>query len=110
MKIARLLAYQNRLRLCNQLSSRRSLREFIRQHLDAEPSLDRWYRVVRRASWRSLVDVRRVFPHADQVGRRTVFNIAGNNYRLIARINYRAQKLYVLSVLTHAEYDMEKWQ
>lgn len=90
--------------------SRRTLRDFIRQHPDAEPSLDRWYRVVRRASWRSLVDVRRVFPHADQVGRRTVFNIAGNNYRLIARINYRAQKLYVLAVLTHAEYDREKWQ
>lgn len=90
--------------------SRRTLLEFIRQHPDAEPNLDRWYRVVRRASWRSLADVQRVFPHADQVGRRTMFNIAGNKYRLIARINYRTQKLYVLAVLTHAEYDKEKWK
>ena len=90
--------------------SRRALREFIGQYPNAESSLDQWYRAARRASWRSLADVRRVFPHADQVGRRTVFNIAGNNYRLIARINYRTQKLYVLAVLTHAAYDKEQWK
>jgi len=90
--------------------SRRTLRDFIRRHRNAEPSLEQWYRIVRRASWRSLVEVRRVFPHADQVGRRTVFNIGGNNFRLIARINYRAQKLYVLGVLTHVEYDKEQWK
>jgi mRNA interferase HigB len=90
--------------------SRRTLREFIRQHPNAESSLEQWYRIVRRAGWNSLADVRRVFPHADHVGRRTVFNIAGNNYRLIARINYRGQKLYVLAVLTHGEYDKEQWK
>lgn len=90
--------------------SRRTLREFIGQHPNAESSIDQWYRAVRRASWQSLAAVRRVFPHADQVGRRTVFNIAGNNYRLIARINYRTQKLYVLAVLTHAAYDKEQWK
>lgn len=90
--------------------SRRTLREFIQQHPNAEPSLAQWYRIVWRASWQSLVEVRRVFPHADQVGRRTVFNIAGNNYRLIARVNSSAQKLYVLAVLTHAEYDKEQWK
>ena len=90
--------------------SRRTLREFIRLHPNAEPSLDQWYRVVRRVSWQSPPEVRRVFPHADQVGRRTVFNIAGNNYRRIARINSRTQKLYVLAVLTHAEYDKERWK
>ena len=56
------------------------------------------------------VDVRRAFPHADQVDRRTVFNIGGNNYRLIARISYLTQQVFVLAILTHAEYDKEKWK
>lgn len=90
--------------------SRRTLREFIRQHPNAAASLEQWYWVVRRASWRSLAEAHRIFPHADKVGRRTVFNIAGNNYRLITRINYRGQKIYVLAVLTHAEYDKEQWK
>jgi mRNA interferase HigB len=52
-----------------------------------------------------LAEVRRDFPHADPVGDLTIFNIHGNHYRLIARIDYSRQKIYVAEVLTHAEYD-----
>jgi mRNA interferase HigB len=48
--------------------------------------------------------VREDFRHADAVGRRTVFNIKGNDYRLVARINYERQRVYILSIMTHAEY------
>jgi mRNA interferase HigB len=51
-----------------------------------------------------------VYATADLVGRRTVFNIAGNKYRLIARINYRAQLVFVLYILTHSEYDLGNWK
>jgi mRNA interferase HigB len=44
------------------------------------------------------------------VGRRTVFNIAGNKYRLIARVNYQTQRVFVLYILTHAEYDQRDWK
>jgi mRNA interferase HigB len=49
--------------------------------------------------------VREDFRHADTVGRPTLFNIKGNDYRLRARINYERQRVYILSIMIHAEYD-----
>jgi mRNA interferase HigB len=90
--------------------SRRRIMECVRKHPTAKPSLEQWYRVVRQATWKSLVEVKRVYPDADQVGRRTVFNIAGNNFRLIARINYHSQAVFILAILTHAEYSKGGWK
>jgi len=90
--------------------SNRAIKEFVKRHPNAKPSLEQWYRVTRSTVWRSLADVKRVYPHADQVGRRTVFNISGNRFRLIARINYRVQAVYVLAILTHEEYSRGDWQ
>lgn len=90
--------------------SHRAIRTFAAKHPDAKTSLDQWYRITKRAHWHSLVDVQKAFPHADLVGRRTVFNLGGNKYRLIARISYRTQQVVVLAILTHAEYDKEQWK
>lgn len=68
-----------------------------------------WYRITRRAEWSSLVDVRRNFAHADVVGRRTVFNIHGNAYRLIAHVNYRTKRVFILYILTHREHSKGGW-
>ena len=78
-------------------------------HGDLSAPLDVWYRIAKRAEWRSLDDVRRVFPSADGVDRYTVFNIKGNSFRLIAEINYRTGRLFIRHVLTHAEYDRKGW-
>ena len=69
-----------------------------------------WYRITKKATWGSLVDVRRDFAHADIVGRRTVFNIHGNDYRLIARVNYETRRVFILYILTHAEYSKGDWR
>lgn len=90
--------------------SRKTILEFIKTNQNAESSLQQWYQVLKQARWRSLVEVRQIYPHADLVGRRTVFNISGNRFRLIARINYRIQVVYILHILTHAEYDREDWK
>jgi mRNA interferase HigB len=90
--------------------SKRNLREFWEKRPDAEEPLLDWYNATRKASWRNLAEVRESFRHADPVGDCTVFNIKGNNYRLITVIKYRAQRVYVLYVLTHNEYDKEKWK
>lgn len=74
-------------------------------HPAAATAIDRWYRIAKRADWRSIMDVRAVFPNADPVGEHTVFNISGNNYRLISAIKYVYQKAYIIDFLTHAEYD-----
>jgi mRNA interferase HigB len=90
--------------------SRKAIIGFSRVHRDAEAPLDAWYRTVLRARWGNLTQARMDFPHADAVGERTVFNFGGNKYRLIARVNYRTQKVFVLTILTHAEYDKDAWE
>lgn len=84
--------------------------EFWQQHPDAKASLESWYAVVRKATWETPAEMKAVYHNADLVGRRTVFNIAGNKYRLIARVNYQAQRVFVLHILTHAEYDRGDWK
>ena len=88
----------------------RRLQEFWKIHSMAERSLRAWFSRVERAQWQNFAEVRREFPTADQVKRLTVFNISGNNYRLITRIEFDQQKVFIRNVLTHAEYDEGKWK
>ena len=83
---------------------------FAERHPDALAPLINWYRITKRAEWNSLAEVKRDFAHADIVGRRTVFNIHGNNYRLIARVNYKGKRVFILFVLTHVEYSKGGWK
>lgn len=80
----------------------------------ADPSLDgpisEWYKVAKNATWQSLVDVRRIYPHADFVDPYTVFNIKGNSYRLIVRIEYKWQVIVVKRLMTHTEYNRGRWK
>ena len=89
---------------------RAALEQFWLRHPDAKTSLESWFAVVRAATWQTPADMKRVYPHADLVGCRTVFNIAGNKYRLIARLNYQTQVVFVLYLLTHTEYDRGAWK
>jgi mRNA interferase HigB len=84
-------------------------------HEDAAGPLQRWFKAVEGADWRSIADVRRAFGHADAVraesGRTmTVFNVAGNKCRLIAGIDYEKRVVFVKRVMTHREYDGERWK
>ena len=89
--------------------SRKALLDAAQTHgSDLGGALDVWYRIALKASWKSLVDVRKVFPSADGVGDYTVFNIKGNSYRLITVIRY-PKTLFIRDVLTHAEYDNGRW-
>jgi len=90
--------------------SRRKLKEAASRHGDMEGSLDAWFRIAKKALWRNLAEVRKTFSSADAVGRWTVFNIKGNQYRLIAEINYVFGRIYIRHVLTHAEYDRGGWK
>jgi mRNA interferase HigB len=89
---------------------RGALVRFWQEHPDANPSLESWYAVVRKAAWKTPAEMKLVYPNADLVGRRTVFNVAGNKYRLIARVNYQIQRVFVLYILTHSEYGKGAWK
>ncbi|MBK1988419.1 type II toxin-antitoxin system HigB family toxin [Sphaerospermopsis aphanizomenoides BCCUSP55] len=90
--------------------SKKRLKEFWEQHPKAEPNLQTWYRIVSKAKWENFVELRQVLPSADLVGNFTVFNISGNNYRLIALVDYQYQEVYIRHILTHAEYDKQNWK
>lgn len=90
--------------------SRKALREFWEAYPNSKTSLTRWYRIVYEAEFGSFVDLRQTFPSADMVGELTVFDIGGNNYRLITSIHFNRNKIYIRDVLTRAEYDKGDWK
>lgn len=90
--------------------SRKRLIEFWNKFPEAEEPLDVWYHVVKKARWQSLAEARQSYSHADPYKECTIFNIGGNKFRLITKIYYEDQTVLIRFVLTHAEYDKEKWK
>jgi len=90
--------------------SRKRLKEFWEAYPDAKGALESWYKTAKKAKWKHITEVRQTYSHADAVGSCTVFNIAGNKYRLITKIEYRIQCIFIKQALTHAEYDQEEWK
>lgn len=84
----------------------KTLREFWGANPDARHSLQAWYEDVRHATWSSPADIKAVYRNASIVGNnRVVFNVKGNDYRLIVAVNYRFGIVYIRFIGTHAAYD-----
>jgi mRNA interferase HigB len=90
--------------------SYKKIREFSQLYPGAKEPLDKWYKAAERAAWKNLADVRKELPHADAVRDCTVFNIGGNKYRLIVKIEYVKQMIFIKFILTYKEYDKEQWK
>ena len=86
--------------------SKAIIRDFIILHGDAEGSLENWYELTANADWKNFNEMKNTFNSVDAVGNdRYVFNIKGNNYRLIALIVFRVRTVFILFIGTHREYD-----
>ena len=85
--------------------AKRTLREFWERYPDAEEPLLAWYREVEKEDWSKPSQVKDKYRSASFVGDRVVFNIKGNDYRLVVKINYPYRVVYVRFVGTHEEYD-----
>ncbi|WP_446865848.1 type II toxin-antitoxin system HigB family toxin [Phormidesmis sp. 146-12] len=90
--------------------TRKRLNEFAKLHPDTKNALAQWYKFIKQDEFDSFVELRELFPSADQVGKLNVFNIGGNKVRLIAAIHYNRKKVYIRAVLTHGEYDDDRWE
>jgi mRNA interferase HigB len=90
--------------------TRKRLNEFAEKHPEAKSSLGHWYQLAKHNDFTNFAHLRETFPAADHVGQLTVFNIGGNKVRLIAAIHYNRRKIYIRAVLTHAEYDEQRWR
>jgi len=84
--------------------ARRTLVEFMELHPDSRAQLEAWYHEVRQANWEKPSDVLEQYSRASTIRDRVVFR-KGNSYRIVVRINYRIQIVYICFVGTHAEYD-----
>ncbi len=90
--------------------TRKRLNEFAAKYPDAESALTHWYRLMKTNRFANFAQMRSLFPAADQVANKTVFNIGGNKYRLIAAIHYTRGRVYIRAILTHREYDKDNWK
>lgn len=88
--------------------SHRKLRDFYESkgREDSKIALERWYQIAEEVEWKNFSDIRVDFPNADYVGNQHyVFNIKGNNYRLIVVIKFTINRIFIRFVGTHKEYD-----
>lgn len=92
------------------LISLRNLRNDAAKYPDVKNQIEIWKETVNKAGWQNLEDVRKIYRDAEAVGNFTVFNIKGNDYRLIVGINYENQTVFYKYFLPHSEYDKEKWK
>lgn len=82
------------------------IQEFSDEYPRAKAALEDWYHKTCRAEWHNLNDIKKSFSAADYVGNsRFVFNIKGNNFRLVAIVIFASQKVYIRFIGTHTEYD-----
>lgn len=88
--------------------SHRKLKEFYESpgKEDSRIALERWYDIAQQAEWHNLSEIREDFPSTDYVGNQHyVFNIKGNNYRLVVVIKFTINRIFIRFVGTHNEYD-----
>lgn len=90
--------------------SKKRLDDYGRQNAQAKTPLDRWYNHVKSKTedWVIIDDVRKDYRTADQVGDCFVFDIGGNNYRLIVKTI--GNRVYVMKIITHAQYSTDRWK
>lgn len=87
--------------------ARSTLRDFWEAgHADAEQPLRAWFSEARTATWAGMADIKLRYPHASVVdAERVVFNIGGNKYRLVVKVWFAGQTIFIKFIGTHAEYD-----
>ena len=90
--------------------SKRNLFARTAKHPDATVAIQDWFDAASAAEWRNLEDVRQTYPATDMVGMLAIFNIKGNRYRLIVRMAFQYQRVYIKESLTHAEYTKGAWK
>jgi mRNA interferase HigB len=86
--------------------SKSTLRAFWEKHADAEQYLKTWYDTAMNTEWKSPSDIKQMYANASILkDSRIVFNIKGNSYRLVAKINYEKQWIFIRFIETHIDYD-----
>ena len=83
-----------------------TLSDYATNHPNINIALNSWYDIARKKNWKSFSDIKKTFNSVDAIGNdRYVFNIKGNNYRLVTMIHFNIRTIYIRFIGTHSEYD-----
>ncbi len=86
--------------------SKKILASFCVKHPQSTSAINGWYEITKTSSWNNFADVRKSFNSVDAVGNdRFIFNIKGNDYRLVAMIHFDTRTVYIRFLGTHSEYN-----
>ena len=84
------------------------------EHRQEKSSLERWYNVVRKANWEKPDDIKKTFNSVDPYTKNNrlyhIFDVGGNNTRVIVNIHFKSKIVFIQLVLTHNEYDQDRWK
>lgn len=88
------------------IANKEILDDFVQTHAQAAQPLNKWVEVVKAAEWKNHAELKKMFPSADYVKNgRYVFNIGGNNFRVVAVVIFIGGVMNIRFVGTHPEYD-----
>ena len=83
-----------------------ALREYAEEHPDSKVALQEWVTIVKKSEWACFADIKKTFNSADSVGNQHyVFNVKGNNYRLVVVVKFTVKFVYIRFIGAHKEYD-----
>lgn len=77
---------------------------------EAESALLSWYSIMKKSEPKDFAELKQLFPAVDKVGQFHVFDIGGNKIRLIAVVKFQGRRVYIRHILSHKEYDQNKWK
>ncbi len=84
----------------------RTLVLFYKKHADAKTAIEEWYQKTSAAEWKTFAEMKKTFNNVDAIGnQRFVFNIKGNEYRIVAIVKFTIKMVYIRFIGTHSEYD-----
>jgi mRNA interferase HigB len=97
------------------IANAQAIAKLLRKNRDVGNWMKSWVAISGAAQWTSIQDVRRDYPAADGISMTdgsvvTVFNVKGRLYRLLTKIDYSLQSVWIIDILTHAEYNKNKWK
>ena len=94
-----------------QLLGKNIIDKFKKKHSTSRKALDRWVKLIEGAEFKNPQDIKQLFGgNVDFVGNQTVFDVGGNKIRAITKVEFGVKVVLITHVLTHNEYDKDKWK
>lgn len=90
--------------------SRKTLREYWERHPESEEVLTDWYNKIRKIEPSNFIELKQTFPSTDLFGDCFIFDVGGNNYRVIVHLDYKIKIVWIRFVLSHKDYDKDRWK